>query len=194
MGIKTRGYTEDDRKKGRTAQAGARGAFPPEGEYVVLKIEDASYVDVSNGRKLQLVCALDVRGEAVERRWSGWTDNDAQMANAMEAIALPNDPDELEPDDMVGRGGFRAVVKHEPDKNGKVWANVAYLLPPSRAGGGGQRRDERQEPRREERRDDRRDDRREPARQEQRGGYQGRQGQGRTYGGNAPADDSDLPF
>lgn len=179
MGIKTRGYTDEDKKAGRSAQAGARGAFPPEGEYQVLKIDDARTLEVGRGEKLELQCVLDVKGEDVTRRWSGWTDNEPQMANAMEAFSREGDPDEIDAEELVGRqgNGVRAVVKHEKSpKDGKIYANIAYFLPPSgreRRGGERQReerpRDRQEQPRREERRDER----------------GGRDGHGaKTYGGD----------
>jgi hypothetical protein len=201
MGIKTRGYTDEDRQKGKTSGAG--GPFPPEGTYEA-KVVDARYVRGESDRgpweKVELhveLAAGDPNRDPPVRRYSGFTDNAGAMANLMDAIAQRNDPEELEPDDMIGRR-CRAVIKHsKPDANGKAWANVAYLLPLS---GGDRREAPRQEQRRDDRRDERRgedrqEQRREPARQEPRGGYRGRQGgMGRTYGGNAPADDSDLPF
>lgn len=193
MGIKTRGYTDEDRNKGRSDQSGGGGAFPKEGTYPCV-VEDARYDYLNNGsEKLTIEAALELpggnpNGEPVIRRYGGFTDNEAAMANVMEAFAQPNDPEEVEPDQLIRRNA-RAVIKHsKPDKNGKIWANIAYFLPPERAPqqrgqrpaqGYGQQRGQ--------------------ASQQQRA-QQGRPQSNRapdgarTYGGNAPAPDEDLPF
>lgn len=192
MGIKTRGYTEDEKKQGRS---GGGGAYPPEGDWPAT-ITDACYGESNTGNE-KIVLTFDVEGpnKTIQKQAHLATSNVGRMANLIDAIGRRDDPDELEPDDMIKRR-CRVVIKHEPGFKDptKTFANVDHLLPenarPSQErarearGGGG-----REQPRRDDRQ--REQPRREEARREERPSARGN-GNGRTYG-RSENPDADAP-
>lgn len=150
--MRTRGY--DSRYAGKPPE-NRRGPYPAEGEWPAT-VSDAYEADGYD----QFVFEVEGPGKTVERKYRVFHDNESAQANAAEALAQPGDPDDMDPQETIGRR-CRVVIKHAEDKkeSGKWWANVDYLLPLT---GGGtataeRRRDAGRGPSRDQRQDQRLD-------------------------------------
>lgn len=192
MGIRTGGYTDEDRKKGRQGGGGG-GPYPPEGPWRAT-VDDAYKAEVGKDDLpvWKMVFNVDGPDRTVERKHTIFLDNEGQLANLVESLGQRSDPDEIEPDDVIGRR-CRVVIKHKKSwkkDDDRKFAEIDYLLP---AEGGAPSEEKRRESRGRDR-DDRRNDRggRDRARgRDDRDRDRDRGGRGKTYG---DGDTDRIPF
>lgn len=126
-------------------QGRARTIYPPEGEYPA-SVSDAWEACSRREREAaeregrppknnMLVVQFSIHGPGatVDRRAYFLFEHTDKMARLMDALKRSGDGATVEADELVGRP-CRVVVKHELNQSkGRTFAEVAQVLPPSRA-------------------------------------------------------------